>query len=291
MSIPQKAFLWTAISMTMFAANSIFVRLALVEGNIGAGAFSAIRVFSGAMMLLLLTLVMGRKLRGSWQGALALFGYVFFFSYAYVSLSAGIGALILFACVQMTMLGVGLFLGERLSSIQIVGVVLAFVGLGWLLLPASSLATSMAAPSLVSAGAMALAGVSWGIYSLLGRSAKDPIAETAGNFLRASPLTLVLVGIAVSVRPEAMPEQEGIVLALASGVISSGLGYTVWYLTLPMLTAIRAGIAQLTVPIIAAVGGVLFISEPVTLRLAVAGLLVLSGVGLASFGHRVTVKK
>lgn len=275
-----RVFLLTALSMVMFAANSVFVRLALVEGAIGAGTFSAIRLVSGALVMAVLAKVIGRSLKGSWRGALALFGYVAFFSYAYLALSAGVGALILFACVQITMLGVGVYLGERLSPLQMTGVVLAFGGLGWLLLPGSE------APSPAAAIAMIIAGVCWGIYSLLGRSAKDPIAETAGNFLRASPLALILVGVVLAVRPEATPTQGGITLALASGVISSGFGYTVWYLTLPMLTAVRAGVAQLTVPIIAAVGGVLFIAEPVTARLALAGVLVLGGVGLASFGKR-----
>ena len=184
----QRAILWTSLSMVMFAANSIFVRLALVEGGIGAGTFSMIRILSAAVMLVILATIMKRKLKGSWRGATALFGYVFFFSYAYLSLDAGTGALILFALVQITMLGVGLFLGERLSLVQMVGVGLAFIGLGWLLLPGS------AAPSLGAALAMAVAGVSWGAYSLIGRSATDPIAETAGNFLRASPIAIVLLG-------------------------------------------------------------------------------------------------
>ncbi|MEO1552363.1 MAG: DMT family transporter [Pseudomonadota bacterium] len=268
-------FLITGLAMIAFAANSVLGRLGLVETNIGAGSFAFIRLLSGAVFLAVICAFQSRSIRGSVKGGAALLVYAGFFSYAYIALSAGMGAIILFALVQITMLGWGVLQGERLSGLQWSGFIIAIAALVWLVSP------SLEAPPLWAAGAMALAGFGWGVYSILGRSVDDPIAATSGNFLWATLLALPVLAIALVISPEPLPASNGVLIAIISGAITSGLGYVIWYQAVKHLTSTRAGIAQLTVPAIAALGGVLFLAEPISLRFALSTLAILGGVGLA----------
>lgn len=270
-----RLFVITALAMIAFAANSVLGRLALVEGEIGAGGFALIRLVSGALVLALIVIARSQRPSGSWRGGFALFIYAAFFSYAYLGLAAGTGAIILFAVVQITMLGWGIVQGERPTGLQWLGLTIALAALVWLVSP------SVEAPPFFAALAMAVAGIGWGVYSLLGKGAGDPTRATAGNFVRASLIAATLAVPALMLYPETKPSQNGIALAVASGAITSGLGYAIWYTALKDLTSTRAGIAQLSVPAIAAIGGVLFLSEPITLRFALASGAILGGVALA----------
>lgn len=277
---PLRIFTLTALAMIAFAANSILARLALTGGDIGPWGFTAIRFISGAICLALIVGPTKTLRQGSWAAASALLVYGIFFSYAYISLSAGTGALILFAAVQITMIGGGLLAGERMRVLQWLGLALAMSGLVYLMLP------SIAPPSPIGAAMMATAGLGWGLYSLMGRGKGNPTALTAGNFLRASIICAVLTLPLLYSLPETTLAPKGIGLALASGILTSGFGYVIWYMALKHLTATRAGIAQLTVPIIAAISGMLFISEPFTARFLIAMCLTLVGVGLATLSPK-----
>lgn len=218
--------------------------------------------------------------QSNWVSALSLFSYAAFFSYAYLSLTAGTGALILFAAVQITMVGSGLISGEKLSPRQSLGTVSALAGLVYWLGP------SVEAPPILGALMMIISGISWGVYSLRGRGAEDPAQQTAGNFLRAGLLCLLLIPLVFVLKTEQSLSQTGIALALLSGTVTSGLGYVIWYMALKHLSAIKAGLAQLSVPVIAAIGGIIFISEPLTLRFAITAFVILLGVGLATLTPR-----
>ncbi|MGE4072303.1 MAG: DMT family transporter [Lysobacterales bacterium] len=268
-----RIFLLTLLTMTAFAGNSLLCRLALRETTIDAASFTGIRLLSGALMLALLVFLFRRDRpgRGSWLSALALFAYAAGFSWAYLSLSAGTGALILFAAVQTTMIGAGLWKGERLRGLQWLGLLLALGGLVGLLLP------GLAAPPLIGASLMLLAGIAWGIYSLRGRQGGDPTRVTAGNFLLALPFALLLS--LVNFR-HAHWDLTGAGYALASGALASGLGYALWYSVLPALKPTTAATVQLSVPVIAALGGLLFLGEALTPRLLLASATILGGIAL-----------
>ncbi|MEO9971297.1 MAG: DMT family transporter [Hyphomonadaceae bacterium] len=264
--------------MIAFAANSVLGRMGLVEGGIGAGSFVMIRLISGGLVLALIAGIRPSLRAGSWAGGWALFLYAALFSYAYLALPAGSGALILFAMVQITMVSAGLRNGERLGALQWGGMAAAVLALIWLLSP------GIDTPPLWAAGLMAIAGISWGIYSLIGQGASgadsDPILRSAGNFLKAVLIALPLLAIAIP--SEGTPHLYGVMLAVISGAITSGLGYAIWYTALRSLEATKAGIAQLTVPAIAALGGILFLGEPLSARFVFASLLILAGVGIAT---------
>jgi len=266
-------FFLTCVTMTAFAANSVLTRVALSEGRIGPADFSAIRLASAAVVLCGLVWWRGGQFNlgrpGRWRGVVALTAYVIGFSFAYVSLPAGVGALILFGAVQVTMFAAALLASERLPKRRVIGAAVAFFGLIWLMWPAGG-----AAPDLPGAGLMVLAGIGWGAYSILGRVARDPTAETAANFLLAVPFGMV----ALLVMTEAPPMASGIALALTSGILTSGLGYALWYHILPRMQTSTAAIAQLTVPILTAAAGVALMGETVTLRLVIAAMLVICGV-------------
>ena len=279
-STSMRIFALTSLAMIAFAANSILARLALTGGDIGPWSFTAIRFISGAICLALIIGPIKTLREGSWRASFALLLYGIFFSYAYLLLSAGTGALILFAMVQITMIGGGLLMGERLRILQWFGAALAMGGLLYLMLPKT------APPSLIGALMMSAAGLGWGLYSLMGRGQGNPAALTAGNFLRAAIICAFITVPILWVSPETEIALIGLTLALLSGVITSGLGYVIWYMTLKHLTATRAGIAQLTVPIIAAIGGMLFISEPFTLRFFIAMCVTLGGVALATISPK-----
>lgn len=275
-----RLFLVTALAMTAFAANSVLARLAMATGEAGPWTFTLIRILSGAVVLGLIASPVRAIRSGSWASGAALFVYAAAFSIAYLTLATGTGALILFALVQITMIGWALVSGERLSVARWAGFMLAITGLVWLLLP------GLEAPPLEGAALMAAAGVAWGIYSLRGRGQGQPTAQTAGNFLRAGVIVLALSLPAFMLAGEATPSWAGIGYALASGAITSGLGYAIWYAALRELTASLAGIAQLSVPAIAAAGGMVFLAEPLTIRFAIATALILGGVGIASLSRR-----
>ncbi|SFC31054.1 Threonine/homoserine efflux transporter RhtA [Polaromonas sp. OV174] len=269
----RTAFL-TAMAMLAFAANSLLCRLALQQGAIDPTSFASIRLVSGALTLALMVRLRPQGVapgRADWLSAAMLFAYVAFFSFAYLSLSAGTGALILFGAVQLTMFGVGLRSGERFGLVAWSGLALAVAGLVYLVLP------GVAAPPLLGALLMAIAGIAWGVYSLRGRGVADPLAATASNFARAAPLALVLSLLFVG---KAHADAAGIALAIASGALTSGIGYVIWYAALGQLSALRAATVQLSVPLIAALGGVLFLAEAVTPRLATACAAILGGIAL-----------
>ncbi|HBH88902.1 DMT family transporter [Ponticaulis sp.] len=269
-----------SLAMIAFAANSVLARFALVDGASGAWSFTLIRLISGALALALMVRLKVKS-TGSWKGAASLLIYVAGFSYAYLALGAGFGALVLFAVVQFTMVGWAMKSGERLSALQWAGLIAAFGALVWLLSP------SLSAPSSgLAILSMMAAGMGWGAYSLIGRSSKAPTHDTSGNFLRASLIALLLTPLVFVTHPEAMPGNTAIAAALASGIITSGIGYAIWYGVLPALGRAQAGILQLTVPAIAALGGVLFLSEPLTLRLALSAAVILGGVGLATLRRK-----
>ena len=270
---PVHLFLLTALVMTAFAANSLLNRAALADGLIDALPFALIRVVAGAVVLALLVREWPRAGRAQWGAAAALTAYLVGFSLAYVALDAGIGALILFGLVQVTMLAGAVALGDRPALRRWAGAALAMVGLGALLLPGVD-----AVPDPVAAGLMALAALGWGLYSLAGRGAARPLAMTATNFTLAVPMVaaLALPGLF-----SASLTAPGVALAVASGAVTSGLGYALWYRVLPALGAARAAVAQLSVPVIALAGGVLVLGESLTWTGALASLVVLAGVALA----------
>lgn len=263
--------------MVAFAANSLLCRMALQPALIDPASFGSVRLASGAIVLAAIVRLRAEPAaasHGDWWAAAMLFAYVAFFSFAYLSLSAGTGALILFGAVQLTMLIAGLRAGEAFGTAARFGLVLAVGGLVYLVLP------GLSAPPLLGAALMAVAGVAWGLYSLHGRGVTDPLAATAGNFLRAVPMALVLSALAVLAAGAAHAATTGIVLAVLSGAITSGLGYVIWYAALRGLNASRAAVVQLSVPPIAAFGGALLLDESISLRLAFASAAILGGIAL-----------
>ncbi|MET0582723.1 MAG: DMT family transporter [Pseudoxanthomonas sp.] len=268
---------FAALALLAFAGNSLLCRLALAHTPVDVASFTGVRLLAGAATLWLLVKLRGNgraasapeRATGNWISAFALFAYASAFSLAYTQLSAATGALLLFGSVQATMIAVGLWRGERLSPLQIGGLCLALAGLVALLLP------GLSAPPLVAALLMVAAGMAWGVYSLRGRNARDPVGTTAGNFLRSLPFA-ALFGVAMIGR--LVPDAAGIGYAVASGALTSGVGYAIWYAALPHLGALRAAVMQLSVPVIAAAGGLLLISEPITLRFVLCSLAILGGV-------------
>lgn len=268
-----RLFLLTGLALLAFAGNSLLCRIALGPLGMDAASFTAIRLVSGAMMLGLMLRLHGVPGigGGNWPSALALFTYAAAFSFAYISLTAATGALLLFGAVQASMIGHGLWKGERFSALQWLGLSLALAGLLGLLLPGFS------APPLGGALLMLAAGVAWAVYSLRGRGMGNPIIVTAGNFLRAAPLGLLLV---LAFSADLSVDATGIACAIASGALASGLGYAVWYAVLPSLPATHAATVQLCVPVAVALGGIAFLGESPSLRLVLAAIAILGGIAL-----------
>ena len=267
----------TAVAMAAFAANSVLARLALADGAMDAAGFTGLRLVSGALVLAGILALRGgwrprAGLGGSLWGAAALLVYALGFSLAYLRLGAGTGALVLFAAVQIGMLGWGVGRGDRPGALEWAGFGIAVAFLGLLLAP------GVTAPDPLGAGMMAVAGLAWAAYSLIGRGSGAPLIDTAGNFLRCVPVALLLI-LPGLVAQSGSP--AGWALAVASGALASGLGYAVWYSVLPALSRTNAAFVQLTVPAIAAIGGVLFIAEPLTPRLAISAAGILGGVAIA----------
>ena len=269
----RRVFILTVLAMLAFAGNSLLCRAAFHVGRIDAASFTTIRIVAGALALWLIVRVRhGKTARaGNWPSALALFAYAAAFSFAYLSLSAATGALLLFGAVQATMIGVGLWRGEGLRGWQIVGMASALGGLIGLLLP------GLSAPPLQGAALMLAAGVAWGVYSLRGKGAGDPLRVTAGNFLRAAAFAALL---SLALLSQFSLDAVGVACAIASGALTSGVGYAIWYTALPGLKATSAATVQLSVPIIAAAGGVVLLGEPATLRLLLASVAILGGIAM-----------
>jgi drug/metabolite transporter (DMT)-like permease len=269
----------TSVAMLAFAGNSILSRMALMDGSIDPASFTTIRLLAGALTLAMVILATRRgrnaKARGSWAAAAMLFLYAVGFSYAYVSLGAATGALILFGFVQATMISVALYRGERPAGIEVLGWLLARGGLTALLLPGAS------SPGWLAAGLMASAGIAWGIYSILGKNQPDPLLATGANFLRSTAFVLVLFALTVS-RSEL--SSEGVLLAVVSGALTSGMGYVVWYAALNYLSSLQAALVLLSVPALAAAGGALLLTEELTLQIVLSGLAILGGLCIALLG-------
>lgn len=264
----------TATAMVAFAGNSLLCRLALKHTPIDAASFTTIRIVSGAAVLWLIAQVRrgGHTGSGNWPSAVALFVYAAGFSFAYLSLPASLGALLLFGAVQATMIGRAIWAGERLRKLQLVGMAAALGGLVGLLSP------GLSAPPLTGSCLMLSAGVAWGVYSLRGKGlVGDPIRVTAGNFLRAAPIAIVLSAILYR---DAKLDQAGAGYAVLSGALASGLGYAIWYTALPALKATQAATVQLSVPVLAALGGIVFLHEAASLRLVLASVAILGGIAL-----------
>lgn len=261
----------TLLAMIAFAGNSLLCRLALKETAIDAASFTTVRMLAASLALGLLIGFRPSVYRssGNWPSALALFAYAAGFSFAYIHLSAGTGALLLFGAVQATMIGVGIYKGERLVGWRLMGFVLALGGLVVLLLP------GLSAPPLLSALSMLGAGIAWGIYSLRGKGVGSPVAATAGNFLRTLPLTACL---SLLMFRQMSVDNAGLVYAALSGALTSGIGYAIWYQVLPSLRSTTAATVQLSVPVLAAVGGILLLGEPLGWRLLVASFAILVGI-------------
>jgi len=305
-----KVLVYTAFALIAFAFNSILCRLALRGEEADAAGFTAVRLGSGAAALIIISFLAarGRNLSGSesvhlasespsegtgstlptgrvsaldihgtWISAFFLFAYAVCFSFAYLGLTTGTGALILFGSVQMTMIAVAIFKGERPTVIEWCGLAVAIGGLVYLVLP------GLASPPIGSSALMAVAGMSWGVYTLRGRSGGDPLANTTGNFVRSLPIVLILIAIYL---PNIHLSTRGIILAVLSGAAASGIGYSFWYAALRYHTAMRAAVLQLPVPLLTALGGILLLGELASARLFISAALILGGIALTIFGRR-----
>jgi len=269
----KKTFGYTLLALIAFAGNSIICRIALKETAIEPALFTSIRLISGALVLMLIVLLTAKsdekKSKGSWFSAAMLFIYAAAFSYAYVSLEAGTGALILFGIVQITMIAFSLLSGNKMSLTEWLGVVVALCGFLYLMLPGAK------APSILGFVLMTISGIAWGVYSIRGKTTKNPLQDTAYNFLRTIPFLLLLLYFLLQ---EPNYSKTGILLALFSGVVTSGLGYIIWYTALKGLTTIQASVVQLFVPVLAGLGGLILMNEAISFRLFVAALLILGGI-------------
>ncbi len=277
----MKVFIYTGFALVAFAFNSILCRLALGTDAIDASSFTAVRLISGAVTLGVIFKFLGKNnaesQKGNWLSAFFLFAYAICFSFAYISLTTATGALILFGSVQATMLISAIVSGERPKISEWIGFFVAIFGLIYLVFP------GLSAPPLGFSVLMAIAGISWGFYTLRGKGSTDPLAETAGNFTRTIPFVI----------PASLPfitqinlSSKGVLLAVLSGAVASGIGYAIWYAALKYHTASRAAILQLSVPLIAAFGGVLLMSETISIRLFIASCAILGGIGTSIMGRR-----
>ncbi len=276
--------IFTALALVAFAANSVLARMALGAGTIDAGSYTVVRLLSGAVVLAVILAVArpvsGTSSKGSWSGGVALFIYAICFSYAYVSLETGTGALILFGAVQITMILVTVLSGHRPGPGEWGGLILAFAGFVYLVLP------GLSTPSATGFFLMTASGIAWGFYTLLGRGSKNPLADTAYNFIRTVPFVIVVLLVLLSTLADASLTMRGVLLAILSGGLASGIGYALWYTALGRLSATQAAVLQLLVPIIAAFGGVIFVSETITWRLSIAAALILTGILLVVLARR-----
>jgi len=273
---------YTVTALIAFAANSVLCRMALKDNAIDASSFTAIRLLSGVAMFLILLSFNSHspneandKQSKTWISALMLFLYAISFSFAYISLETGTGALLLFGTVQITMITTSIISGHRLRLFELLGMTVSFSGLAYLVYPA------ITTPSFIGFILMVVSGFAWGMYTVIGRGSLNPLNDTALNFKYTIPLVLVLV---LTTLPMMSLSFDGVVLAVLSGAFASALGYTVWYIALRGLSATEAAVVQLSVPVIASIGGILFVSEPISMRLVIACTLVLSGILMVVLG-------
>lgn len=280
-----KTIVFTGLALIAFAANSVLCRLALGERAIDASSFTIIRLLSGAIVLLMILIINRNKTdsssKGSWPASFMLFLYAVTFSFAYVTLDTGTGALILFGSVQITMILLSIIYGNRLHIAELAGVLIAFIGFVYLILP------GVTTPSVMGFFLMLISGIAWGIYTLKGRDSKSPLMDTAYNFVRTIPLIVILAIVTIQ---DIHLSSEGILLAVLSGAIASGIGYSIWYVALGGLSVMQAAVLQLLVPVIAALGGVIFVSEEISLRLTVSATMILGGVLIVVFGRNYFVQ-
>lgn len=281
----MRTFICTLLALIAFAMNSILCRLALGAATIDAASFSTIRLVSGAIMLLLMMALFKNQTpshsRSNWASAALLFLYAIAFSLAYIGLSASVGALILFGSVQATMIITALLKGERPHLLEWTGLFLALGGLFYLVSP------GLTAPPFARAALMAVAGISWGFYTLRGRGAVDPLADTTNNFVRAVPFAITVNVLMFS---SLHISRKGFLLAALSGALTSGVGYVIWYAALKGLTTTRAAMVQLAVPVLAAAGGVVLLSENISVRLVLSAFTILGGIGIALVGHQYLIQ-
>ncbi len=275
----MKIALYTIVSLLAFAGNSILCRLALGSGKIDAASFTSIRLFAGTVFLLVIFKLSNQNERpvskGSWRAALMLFVYAIAFSYAYIVLETGTGALILFASVQLTIILCSQFSGHKIRLLESIGVAIAFAGVVYLVLP------TLSTPSVSSFILMAMAGSAWGFYTIFGKASKNPLSDTMYNFARTTPITVLLIMALFVLTPyQTSLSASGIVIAIIAGGVTSGIGYAIWYLVLREISAIQAGVLQLSVPVISALGGTLFIGESITLRLIISSIIILGGISI-----------
>lgn len=277
-----KTILFTLLALIAFAANSVICRAALKDKLIDPGAFTVIRLVSGATVLLLLVYFRhykknAKRSKGSWISAFMLFMYATAFSFAYVSIDTATGALIAFGAVQITMIAYALLKGYKMQGSEWFGMLLAFLGFVYLMLPGAQ------APPLLGAIIMTISGIGWGMYSVLGKNSKNPLEDTAYNFLRSIPFLLFILYFLIH---EQNYSVQGILLALLSGIVTSGLGYTIWYMALRGLKTVQASVVQLFVPVLAGIGGFLFLNEIISIRLWISALLILGGILLLNIKKR-----
>ena len=277
-----KTFLYTSIALIAFAANSVLCRKALGENKIDASGFTIIRLLSGIIILIVIlsftTIIKNKKnieTKGSWYSGAMLFLYAVTFSYAYITLDTGTGALIAFASVQMTIILFSILSGKKLQPTEVIGILIAFTGFVYLILPGVN------SPSIEGFILMTIAGIGWGIYTINGQGSNNPLEDTAYNFIRTLPFVLILFLFTMK---HINYTSEGVLLAIISGSITSAIGYTIWYMALRGLTKIQSAVVQLLVPIIAAFGGILFVSERITFRLILASVLILGGILTVALG-------
>ena len=302
MSTPShlKTIYLTTLALIAFAANSILCRLALGDVNIDAASFTIIRLLSGAITLFIIIMLKRNFAKdkdintdtdnqthsnGSWYGSLMLFIYALTFSFAYITLDTATGALILFGSVQITMVLVNTLKGNRLHFVEWFGVILAFIGFIYLMLPGIN------TPSVFGFILMTISGVAWGLYTLNGRGSQNPLMDTAYNFIKTIPLVIIVVLLQLLIMENTHLSNTGIMLAILSGAIASGVGYSIWYSVLPHLSVVLSAVLQLLVPVIAAVGGVLFVNELITPRLLISALMILGGILLIILSKQYLLKK
>lgn len=275
----MKTTFYTLIALIAFAGNSILCRLALGDKHIDASSFTVIRLVSGVVTLFLILAITNKRensrSKGSWRAALYLFMYAAMFSFAYVTLDTGAGALILFASVQISMIGITLYRGTKLLTIEWIGIITALLGFGYLLLPGAT------APPISGFVLMVIAGISWALYTLAGQQSINPLADTSFNFLKTLPLVAIL---SLVMFKQSQLDSQGVILAITSGALTSGIGYAIWYSAVKGLSGVQAAVVQLLVPILATFGGVLFAQETITERLIVSTLLILGGILLVIIG-------
>ncbi len=274
-----RTFIYTSLALIAFAANSVLCRKALGENKIDASGFTIIRLLSGIIMLMILLGLSktkkNNKTKGSWYSGVMLFLYAVTFSFAYITLDTGTGALIAFGSVQITIILYSIFSGHKLHWMEGLGTMIAFSGFVYLILPGVN------SPPLKGFILMTIAGIAWGIYTLNGLGSKNPLKDTAYNFVRTLPFLILLFLFTMK---DISYSLEGVLLAVISGAVTSGIGYTIWYIALRDLTNVQSAVVQLLVPALAAFGGVIFVSEVISLRLILASLLILGGILIVTLG-------